>query len=40
MLSCVILTLLGIIFALQVAYRKLLVAPGTMRNEFVWLIER
>jgi len=24
----------------QVAYRKLLVAPGTMRNEFVWLIER
>jgi hypothetical protein len=25
---------------LQVAYRKLLVAPGTMRNEFIWLIER
>lgn len=24
----------------QVAYRKLLVAPGTMRNEFIWLIER
>ncbi|XP_024395666.1 uncharacterized protein [Physcomitrium patens] len=24
----------------QVAYLKLLVSPGTMRNEFVWLIER
>ncbi|KAG0588092.1 hypothetical protein KC19_2G215500 [Ceratodon purpureus] len=24
----------------QVAFRKLLVAPGTMRSEFIWLIER
>jgi hypothetical protein len=27
-------------FALQVAYRKLLVARGTMRNEFINLIDR